>query len=59
MNKPQSYNLYKPDFDLERSKLENFLKTFIDKNIKADQLHEQRKYMIELVNLNLILAKNC
>jgi hypothetical protein len=49
MNKLQNYLVYKPDFELERSKIENFLRTFVDKNIKPDRIHDQRKYMIELV----------
>ena len=31
-------------------KVENFLRTFVDKNIQPDEIHDQRKYMIELVN---------
>lgn len=50
MNKPQNYLYWKPDFELERSKIENFLRTFVDKNIKPDMIHDQRKYMIELVS---------
>lgn len=51
MSKNQTYLVYKPDFELDRSKIENFLKTFTDKNIRSDQLHEQKKYMIELVRI--------
>ncbi len=49
MNRPQNYMYYKPDFELEKSKIENFLHTFVDKHIKADEIHDQRKYMIQLV----------
>lgn len=48
MNKPQNYLFHKPDHELERSKIENFLRTFIDKSIKPHEIHDQRKYMIEL-----------
>ena len=50
MSKPQNYLYHKPDHELERSKVENFLRTFVDKNIQPDEIHDQRKYMIELVN---------
>jgi hypothetical protein len=50
MNKPQNFMVFKPDYELERSKIENFLRTFVDKNIKKDPIHDNRKYMIELVN---------
>ena len=60
MNKQQNFLTFKPDYDLERSKIENFLRTFVDKNIKADRLHDQRKYMIQLVSIILIrLASSC
>jgi hypothetical protein len=49
MNKPSNYVSFKPDFELDRSKIENFIKTFVDKNIPVDQIFDQRKYMIELV----------
>jgi hypothetical protein len=50
MSKPNNFHYYKPDYELERSKLQNFLKTFVDRNIERDRVHDQRKYMIELVN---------
>lgn len=53
MNKQQNYLYWKPDFELERSKIENFLRTFIDKSIEPDRIHDQRKYMIGLVRLTL------
>jgi hypothetical protein len=40
---------FKPDYELERSKIENFLKTFVDNHVKPDEIHDQRKYMIQLV----------
>lgn len=52
MNKSQNYQYWKPDFELERSKIENFLNTFTDKSIKPDRKFDQRKYMIELVNFH-------
>ena len=54
MSRPQNYLYFKPDFDLERSKIENFLKSFVDNHIKADDIHDQRKYMIQLVKINLL-----
>ncbi len=49
MNKAQDYKYWKPDFELERSKIENFLTTFVDKTIPSDRVHHQRKYMIQMV----------
>ncbi len=49
MNNKTNYMFYKPDYELERSKLQNFLKTFVDRTISKDRVHDQRKYMIELV----------
>jgi hypothetical protein len=49
MNKQQNFLTFKPDYELERSKIENFLRTFVDKSIIPDRLHDQRKYMIQLV----------
>ena len=51
MNKQQEFRVFKPDYEIERSKIENFLITFVDKNIRQDPLHDQRKYMIQLVTL--------
>jgi hypothetical protein len=59
MNKPNNFQTFKPDYELERSKLQNFLKTFVDRNIERDRVHDQRKYMIELVYSNFNIAKNC
>lgn len=56
MKQPQNFMVYKPDFELERSKIENFLRTFVDKTIKKDPIHDNRKYMIELVNTFLIIS---
>lgn len=53
MNKQQNFLTFKPDYDLEKSKIENFLRTFVDKNIRGDPLHDQRKYMIQLVTINI------
>ena len=45
----QDYNLYKPEFEVQKSKLTEFITTFIDKSIVTeDDLHEKKKYMIEL-----------
>lgn len=57
MSKPSDYKYYKPDFDLERSKIQSFLQTFIDKNLDKDRIYDQRKYMIELVNNYFNLSK--
>ena len=44
----QDYNLYKPEFEVQKSKLTEFITTFIDKSIVTeDDLHEKKKYMIE------------
>lgn len=53
MNKPNSYLYFKPDYELEKSKIQNFLKTYVDRTIEKDRVHDQRKYMIELVKKNL------
>ena len=52
MSKQPNYMNYKPDFELDRSKIENFLRTFVDKNLKFHDLHDQRKYMIILVTIS-------
>ena len=45
----QDYNIYKPDFELQRSKLTEFITSFTDKSItNEDELHGKKKYMIEL-----------
>ena len=45
----QDYNLYKPDFELQKSKLNEFFTQFTDKNIRhEDNIHGKKKYMIEL-----------
>jgi DNA replication licensing factor MCM7 len=45
----EDYNVYKPDFELEKAKLSDFIQTFVDRNIKTeDELHGRKKYMIEL-----------
>jgi hypothetical protein len=49
MNKQQNYQTFKPDYELQRSKLESFLQTFEDNYIKRHPIHENRKYMIMLV----------
>ena len=55
MNKPQNYIYWKPDFEIQRSKIENFLLTFVDKNIAADRRYDHKKYMIELVNKKYLI----
>ena len=49
MYKQQEFRVFKPDYELERSKIENFLRTFVDRQIRSHPIHEQRKYMIQLV----------
>ena len=45
----QDYNIYKPEFDLQKSKLTEFITSFTDKSIKfEDNLHGKKKYMVEL-----------
>lgn len=61
MNKPNEFKFYKPDFELDRSKLETFLRNFIDKNMAPDELHDRKKYMVALVNklkFNSLIASN-
>jgi hypothetical protein len=53
MNKPQNYMTWKPDFELERSKIENFLLSFVDRHVESHHIHDQRKYMIALVRFKL------
>ena len=50
MNIQSNYRFFKPNYELERTKIQNFVKTFIDKSIERDRIHDQRKYMIELVD---------
>lgn len=60
MNKQQNYQTFKPDYELQRSKLESFLQTFEDNYIKRHPIHENRKYMIMLVfNFLILLASRC
>jgi hypothetical protein len=54
-NQHSNFLFYKPEFDLERAKFENFLRTFTDKGISFDNEHENKKYMIELV---IFIIKN-
>lgn len=56
-NQNHSFLFYKPEFELERAKFENFLRTFTDKSITFDNEHENRKYMIELVIFLIIFFK--
>ena len=55
-NQKDNFLFYKPEFDLERAKLENFLRTFEEKGISSNEYleHENKKYMIELVNKKII-----
>ena len=54
----QDYNLYKPDFELQKSKLNEFFTSFTDKSIKnKDDIHGNKKYMIELVHIILNFSK--
>lgn len=43
-------NIYKPNYDVEKVDLEEFFTSFTDRNIKKDQVHGFKKYMIELVS---------
>jgi hypothetical protein len=43
-------NLYKPNYDVEKVDLEEFITSFTDRNIKKHQVHNFNKYMIELVS---------
>ena len=56
LSKP-NYNFFKPDYEMERAKLLNFLKTFVDRSIERDRIHDQRKYMIELVSVKFNFSK--
>lgn len=48
----QDYEVYKPDYELDKSKLTDFLTTFVDRGIKSeDPTHGKKKYMIELQNI--------
>ena len=47
--KPNNFLFYKPDHDLEKAKLENFLRNFLDNHLQDNMLHGKKKYMIELV----------
>jgi hypothetical protein len=58
MNNQKNFLYYRPDFDQELSKIETFLRSFTDKNIETHNIHEQRKYMIELVNINNLIYKH-
>jgi hypothetical protein len=49
MNSKPNHLFFKPDYELDRTKLQNFLKTFTDRSIEHDRIYDQRKYMIELV----------
>lgn len=49
-NQVKNYLYYKPEFDLERAKFENFLRTFEDKTMEPSNIHGNRKYMVALVN---------
>jgi len=60
MNKQQNYQTFKPDYELQRSKIETFLQTFEDNYNKRHPIHENRKYMIMLVfNFLNFLASRC
>jgi hypothetical protein len=53
MNKIQNLHTYKPEYELEKSKLKDFFLGFIDKTIeKADSIHGKYKYMIELQKIS-------
>jgi hypothetical protein len=49
MSRPYNHLNFKPDYELEASKIENFLKTFVDSHLQKDDIHDQRKYMIQMV----------
>lgn len=55
MNKQSNFVTFKPDYELDRAKIENMLKTFVDKNIPHHPIHGQYKYMIALVSYSLNL----
>lgn len=51
MSRQQTYLTYKPDYELDRAKIENFIRNYVDKSLDLDPLHGQKKYMIQLVKI--------
>ena len=49
MLKQENYLSYRPDFELEKQKIKDFLLTYVDKALKEeDRIHGKNKYMIDL-----------
>lgn len=52
-----STQFFKPNYEVEKLELEQFLREFSDPNIK-DKLHGKKKYMSVLVRLLIYVATN-
>ena len=48
MNK-NKYTSYKPDFEIEKLKIQEFFEHHIERSMKEDDIHGKKKYMKELV----------
>jgi DNA replicative helicase MCM subunit Mcm2 (Cdc46/Mcm family) len=51
MQKQEIYLNFQPDFDLEKTKILEFLKNFTD-NSREEKIHGRRKYMNELQKIS-------
>lgn len=47
--KAANFQIYKPEHEMERLKIEKFIKEFIDNCVDEHISHGKKKYMIELV----------
>lgn len=53
MNNTKNFLFYKAEFELDRSKIENFLRNFTSVDVEEDSIHGNRKYMIQMVIFNI------